>query len=58
MSLVYYLMAAEAGYAAAQFNAAYICEENGVSCSKMLEGVGFSGDILRVWGLCRTLRLE
>ncbi|KAJ3590927.1 hypothetical protein NHX12_008875 [Muraenolepis orangiensis] len=28
MSLFYYLMAAESGYAAAQFNAAHICEEN------------------------------
>uniref|UniRef100_A0A3Q0SMU5 Si:dkey-24p1.6 n=1 Tax=Amphilophus citrinellus TaxID=61819 RepID=A0A3Q0SMU5_AMPCI len=28
MSLLYYLMAAESGYAAAQFNVAYLCEQN------------------------------
>ncbi|XP_035240283.1 protein sel-1 homolog 3 isoform X1 [Anguilla anguilla] len=28
MALVYYLMAAEAGFAAAQFNVAYLCEHN------------------------------
>lgn len=31
MSLLYYMMAAEAGYAAAQFNVAYLCEQNTVS---------------------------
>ncbi|KAG7247585.1 hypothetical protein CRUP_018085, partial [Coryphaenoides rupestris] len=29
MSLLYYIMAAEAGYAVAQFNSAHICEQNG-----------------------------
>ncbi|KAM6960529.1 protein sel-1 homolog 3 [Aplochiton taeniatus] len=28
MALLYYLMAAESGYAAAQFNVAYLCEQN------------------------------
>ncbi|XP_076591823.1 protein sel-1 homolog 3 [Chaetodon auriga] len=28
-SLLYYMMAAESGYAAAQFNVAYLCEQNG-----------------------------
>ncbi|KAF7652641.1 hypothetical protein LDENG_00094080, partial [Lucifuga dentata] len=28
MSLLYYLLAAESGYAAAQFNAAYLCDQN------------------------------
>ncbi|XP_031429173.1 protein sel-1 homolog 3 [Clupea harengus] len=28
MALVYYLMAAESGFASAQFNAAYLCEQN------------------------------
>uniref|UniRef100_A0A3Q0T214 Si:dkey-24p1.6 n=1 Tax=Amphilophus citrinellus TaxID=61819 RepID=A0A3Q0T214_AMPCI len=32
MSLLYYLMAAESGYAAAQFNVAYLCEQNSVNC--------------------------
>lgn len=27
-SLLYYMMAAEAGFAAAQFNVAYLCEQN------------------------------
>uniref|UniRef100_A0A3P9BRG3 Protein sel-1 homolog 3 n=1 Tax=Maylandia zebra TaxID=106582 RepID=A0A3P9BRG3_9CICH len=31
-SLLYYMMAAEAGYAVAQFNVAYLCEQNSVNC--------------------------
>uniref|UniRef100_A0A8P4K9E1 Si:dkey-24p1.6 n=1 Tax=Dicentrarchus labrax TaxID=13489 RepID=A0A8P4K9E1_DICLA len=31
ISLLYYMMAAECGYAAAQFNVAYLCEQNTVS---------------------------
>lgn len=35
-SLLYYTMAAESGYAAAQFNVAYLCEQHAVSppCSR------------------------
>lgn len=37
-SLLYYTMAAESGYAAAQFNVAYLCEQQAVSppCSRNL----------------------
>ena len=31
MALLYYMMAAESGFAAAQFNVAYLCEQNPVS---------------------------
>ena len=31
MALVYYLMAAESGFASSQFNVAYLCEQNPVS---------------------------
>lgn len=30
-SLLFYMMVAESGYAPAQFNAAYLCEQNTVS---------------------------
>lgn len=37
MSLLYYMVAAEAGYAPAQFNVAYLCEQHTVSsCSIIL----------------------
>ncbi|XP_029373460.1 protein sel-1 homolog 3 isoform X2 [Echeneis naucrates] len=46
-SLLYYMMAAESGYAAAQFNVAYLCEQNMVS----LDPVFASHCMLRYYNL-------
>lgn len=40
-ALIWFLMAAESGFATAQFNVAYLCEHNPVSLQKCLKNNAF-----------------